>query len=63
MPKAAPFSMRLSEVTDQLVIEEAKRTRRANGALSSKDSPRRRSALAGFPGSRSAAATGTAVPG
>ncbi len=33
MPKAAPFSMRLSEVTDQLVSEEAKRTRRTKGAV------------------------------
>ena len=33
MPKAAPFSMRLSEVTDQLVREEAKRTRRTKGAV------------------------------
>ena len=33
MPKAAPFSMRLSDVTDQLVSEEAKRTRRTKGAV------------------------------
>src|SRR5882757_9444696 len=33
MPKAAPFSMRLSDVTDQLVNEEAKRTRRTKGAV------------------------------
>jgi uncharacterized protein (DUF433 family) len=33
MGKAAPFSMRLSDVTDQLVSEEAKRTRRTKGAV------------------------------
>jgi uncharacterized protein (DUF433 family) len=33
MAKAAPFSMRLSHVTDQLVSEEAKRTRRTKGAV------------------------------
>src|SRR6201987_6201734 len=33
MPKAAPFSMRLSDVTDQLVSEEAKRTRRTKGSV------------------------------
>lgn len=33
MSKAAPFSMRLSDVTDQLVSEEAKRTRRTKGAV------------------------------
>jgi hypothetical protein len=33
MPKAGPFSMRLSDVTDQLVTEEAKRTRRTKGAV------------------------------
>jgi uncharacterized protein (DUF433 family) len=33
MPKAAPFSMRLSDVTDQLVSEEARRTRRTKGAI------------------------------
>jgi uncharacterized protein (DUF433 family) len=33
MPKAAPFSMRLSDVTDQLVNEEARRTRRTKGAV------------------------------
>src|ERR1700694_2917173 len=33
MAKAAPFSMRLSYVTDQLVSEEAKRTRRTKGAV------------------------------
>ena len=33
MPKAAPFSMRLSDVTDQLVSEEARRTRRTKGAV------------------------------
>ena len=33
MPKAAPFSMRLSDVTDQLVSAEAKRTRRTKGAV------------------------------
>ena len=33
MAKAAPFSMRLSDVTDQLVSEEAKRTRRTKGAV------------------------------
>jgi uncharacterized protein (DUF433 family) len=33
MPKAAPFSMRLSDVTDQLVTEEARRTRRTKGAV------------------------------
>jgi uncharacterized protein (DUF433 family) len=31
--KAAPFSMRLSDITDQLVSEEAKRTRRTKGAV------------------------------
>ena len=47
-------------------ISSSARRRGAHGgrkAPSSKDSPRRRSALAGFRGSRSAAATGTAVPG
>ena len=33
MGKAAPFSMRLSDITDQLVSEEAKRTRRTKGAV------------------------------
>src|SRR6516162_1760113 len=33
MAKAAPFSMRLSDVTDRLVTEEAKRTRRTKGAV------------------------------
>ncbi|HTX07215.1 MAG TPA: hypothetical protein VME22_01325 [Solirubrobacteraceae bacterium] len=33
MPKAAPFSMRLSDVTDRLVTEEAARTRRTKGAV------------------------------
>ena len=33
MAKAAPFSMRLSDLTDQLVSEEAKRTRRTKGAV------------------------------
>jgi uncharacterized protein (DUF433 family) len=33
MPKAAPFSMRLSDVTDRLVSEEARRTRRTKGAV------------------------------
>jgi uncharacterized protein (DUF433 family) len=33
MAKAAPFSMRLSDVSDQLVSEEAKRTRRTKGAV------------------------------
>jgi uncharacterized protein (DUF433 family) len=33
MTKAAPFSMRLSDVTDRLVSEEAKRTRRTKGAV------------------------------
>src|SRR5246127_4387285 len=33
MAKAAPFSMRLSDVTDQLVSEEARRTRRTKGAV------------------------------
>jgi uncharacterized protein (DUF433 family) len=33
MPKAAPFSMRLSDVTDQLVTEEARCTRRTKGAV------------------------------
>jgi hypothetical protein len=33
MAKAPPFSMRLSEVTDQLVTQEAKRTRRTKGAV------------------------------
>ncbi|HET6866571.1 MAG TPA: hypothetical protein VFH80_11700 [Solirubrobacteraceae bacterium] len=33
MSKAAPFSMRLSDVTDQLVSEEARRTRRTKGAV------------------------------
>src|ERR1700739_3808277 len=33
MPKAAPFSMRLSDVTDQLVSEEARRARRTKGAV------------------------------
>ena len=33
MGKAAPFSMRLSDVTDQLVSDEARRTRRTKGAV------------------------------
>jgi uncharacterized protein (DUF433 family) len=33
MAKAAPFSMRLSDATDKLVSEEAKRTRRTKGAV------------------------------
>src|SRR5580700_6714690 len=33
MPKAAPFSMRLSDTTDRLVSDEAKRTRRTKGAV------------------------------
>jgi uncharacterized protein (DUF433 family) len=33
MPKAAPFSVRLSSVTDELVTREAKRTRRSKGAV------------------------------
>jgi hypothetical protein len=33
MAKAALFSMRLSDVTDRLVTEEAKRTRRTKGAV------------------------------
>src|SRR6201988_168959 len=33
MPKAAPFSMRLSDTTDRLVNEEARRTRRPKGAV------------------------------
>lgn len=33
MAKATPFSMRLSDVTDQLVSEEARRTRRTKGAV------------------------------
>src|SRR6266567_5299896 len=33
MAKAPPFSMRLSDVTDRLVTEEAKRTRRTKGAV------------------------------
>ena len=33
MAKAAPFSMRLSDLTDRLVSEEAKRTRRTKGAI------------------------------
>lgn len=33
MAKAAPFSMRLSDVTDRLVSDEAKRTRRTKGAV------------------------------
>jgi uncharacterized protein (DUF433 family) len=33
MAKAAPFSMRLSNITDQLISEEAKRTRRTKGAV------------------------------
>ena len=33
MPKAAPFSMRLSDVTDRLVSDEAKRTLRTKGAV------------------------------
>jgi len=33
MAKADPFSMRLSDVTDRLVSEEAKRTRRTKGAV------------------------------
>jgi hypothetical protein len=62
MRKAAPFSMRLSDVTDQLVSEEARRTRRTKGAVVeglAEEALRARR----FPGSRSAAATGTAVPG
>ncbi|MGH2874836.1 MAG: hypothetical protein ACRDNJ_00070 [Solirubrobacteraceae bacterium] len=33
MAKAAPFSMRLSDVTDRLVSDEARRTRRTKGAV------------------------------
>lgn len=33
MPKAAPFSMRLSPTTDELVTREARRTRRSKGAV------------------------------
>jgi uncharacterized protein (DUF433 family) len=33
MAKAAPFSMRLSESTDRLVTEEARRSRRTKGAV------------------------------
>jgi coenzyme F420-reducing hydrogenase beta subunit len=33
MAKAAPFSKRLSDITDQLVSEEARRTRRTKGAV------------------------------
>jgi uncharacterized protein (DUF433 family) len=33
MAKAAPFSMRLSDSTDRLVNEEARRTRRTKGAV------------------------------
>jgi uncharacterized protein (DUF433 family) len=33
MPKAAPFSMRLSRATDELVAGEARRTRRSKGAI------------------------------
>jgi uncharacterized protein (DUF433 family) len=33
MAKAAPFSMRLSDITDQLVSDEARRTRRTKGAV------------------------------
>jgi hypothetical protein len=33
MAKAAPFSMRLSDTTDRLVTEEARRTRRTKGAV------------------------------
>ena len=33
MAKAAPFSMRLSDDTDRLVSDEAKRTRRTKGAV------------------------------
>jgi uncharacterized protein (DUF433 family) len=33
MPKAAPFSMRLSRGTDELVAREARRTRRSKGAI------------------------------
>ena len=33
MAKAAPFSMRLSDTTDRLVSEEARRTRRTKGAV------------------------------
>jgi len=31
--KSAPFSMRLSRLTDELVAEEARRTRRSKGAV------------------------------
>ena len=33
MAKAAPFSMRLSDTTDRLINEEARRTRRTKGAV------------------------------
>ncbi|MGH2872207.1 MAG: hypothetical protein ACRDL5_07055 [Solirubrobacteraceae bacterium] len=33
MTKSAPFSMRLSDLTDQLVTAEAKRSRRTKGAV------------------------------
>lgn len=33
MPKAAPFSIRLSAHTDELVTQEARRTRRSKGAV------------------------------
>ena len=33
MAKAAPFSMRLSDISDKLVTEEARRTRRTKGAV------------------------------
>lgn len=33
MPKSAPFSMRLSDATDELVTREARRTRRSKGAV------------------------------
>lgn len=33
MAKAAPFSMRLSDTSDHLVSEEARRTRRTKGAV------------------------------
>lgn len=62
MAKAAPFSMRLSDTTDRLVNEEAKRTRRTKGAVVEALAEEALAPVA-FPGSRSAAATGTAVPG
>jgi uncharacterized protein (DUF433 family) len=33
VPKGAPFSMRLSRATDELVTREARRTRRSKGAI------------------------------